>query len=100
MLEMVICSLYFRYFVYVLKTYGRKRFVTGAASPFLYACGFLEKVRGGRGSGDEGEHAVGLHGYFGWDRYAWFDVSRTGVELLAKVHRLDTSRTKRRPHGG
>lgn len=68
--------------------------MTGLASPLLDVGRLLEEVGRRWSLCDEGEGPIRLDGDKGGGRNAGFDVCGPGVEFFAKVHRLDTTRTK------
>lgn len=68
--------------------------------PLVYPRSLLQKVRGRRRFGDEGERAVGLDGDERWGGHAGFDVCCACVEFFAKVHGFDTSSTEGWADGG
>ena len=68
--------------------------MTRFAGALLNVCRLLEEVGRRWRLCDEGEGPVRLDGDKGGSGSARFDVCGPGVEFLAKIHRLDTTRTK------
>lgn len=86
MLQMLIGRLDLCNFVHVLQANSACCLVTGLACPLFDACRLLQKV-GHRGRlGDECEGAIRLDCDEGRSGHPRFDVCRTSIELLAKVH--------------
>ena len=79
---------------YVFETDCADDLMTGFASALLDVCSLLEEIGRRWRLCDEGEGPVRLDGDKGGNRDARFDVCGPGVEFFAKIHRLDTTRTK------
>ena len=94
-LEVVVSGLDFGDFVHVFETDGTQYFMSGTRGTFFQAGDLLEEVCGRRRFCDKSERPVWLDVNHGRNWYAWFDMSGPGVELFAKVHGLDTTRTER-----
>lgn len=74
-------------------------FVTSPGRTLFNTSDLLEQVRHCRCLGSEAERAVWLNNDGTRDRYTRIDVSCSGVELFAKVHRLYAFGTKCRANG-
>lgn len=79
---------------YMFETDRPNDLMTGFSSSLLDVSSFLEEVGRRWRLCDEGEGPVWLDGDKGGSRDARFDVCGPGVEFFAKVHRLNTTRTK------
>ena len=93
---MLVGCLDFGNFVYVFEADSAHDVMTWTPSALLYARGFLEKIRGGRGFCDKRERPVRLDGNQGRYGNARFYVCSASVELFAEVHGLHTAGTKSR----
>ena len=91
---MIICGLDFCDLENMFETDRPNDLMTGLSSTLLDICGLLEKVGRRWRLCDEGEGPVRLDGDKGGSGDAGFDMCGPGVEFFAKVHRLDTTRTK------
>lgn len=74
------------------------RLVAWFSGSFLNTGCFLEEIRGWRRFGDESERTIWLNSDQRWSGYALLYVRGFGIELLAEVHGLDTTGTKRWPN--
>ena len=95
MLEVVVPCLDFGDFVHMFETDGAQYFMSGTRGTFFQAGHLLEQVGGRRRFCDKSERPVWLYANHSGNWDARFDVCGPGVELFAKVHGFDTTRTKR-----
>lgn len=98
MLHMLIRGFDLRDFIHVLEADGSQNFVAGLCRPFFYTRCLLHKIGGGRCFDYKVETAVGFNSDECRCRNAILNVCSSCVELLAKVHGLDASSTKRWPY--
>ena len=95
MLHVLICGFDFRDFVNVFETDGSHYSVAGLCCPLVNTGCLLHEVGGRWGFGYKMETTVGFDSDEGWCRNTGLYVRGSCVELLAKVHGLDTSGTER-----
>jgi hypothetical protein len=96
MLQVIVFMLDLCNFVDMLYADSSCDLVARSASPFFYAGSFFEEIRSWGRFGDEGERAVRLDGDKRGSGYPWFYVCCASVELLAKIHRLDSTGSESR----
>jgi hypothetical protein len=83
-------------FIHMLERDGSDDVVAGPRCALLDACRLLEKICCGGRFCDKSKGAVGADGDESGDGHPSLNVCGTSVELLAEIHRFDTTRTKGR----
>ncbi len=94
MFHVVVGVFYFCDLVDMLEADRAVENMTWLAGAHFDAGRLFQKVRGGRGFCDKVKGAIWAHVYGGWNWCSRGYVGCTGVELFAKVHRLDTASTQ------
>ena len=86
MLQMFIGGFNLGNLIHVFEADCPDRLVARAAGSLLDVSCFFQKVRNGRGFGDEGEGPIGLNGDHCGNWYSRGYVGRPSVELFAEIH--------------